>query len=199
MTKLKSQNKDKLAKRLQSLEKYVNTHKGDTKQKITYVAITPATTGAVYLLSSIAQGDTIDSRTANVVNLHTVTPHLNFQMTVSCNVRVVVFRDKFCQGAIPNIADVLDSVDAVAPLNYNNCVTQKRFTIIDDYVKHFTVGGVLFDTVMKSYKQDVKVRYSGVAAGAATTLGNNIFLGIISDTATPGTVAMYSRLLFTDE
>lgn len=202
MTTIKNKNKNKnnaLAKRLQSIEKYVNTHKGDIKQKITYAAITPATTGAVYFLSSIAQGDTNDSRTGNVINLHHVAPHLNFQMTASCNVRIIVFRDKFNQGAIPNIAEVLDSVDTVAPLNYNNCVSQKRFVIIDDYVKHFTTGGVLYDTVMKTYNIETKVRYSGAAATAATCLGNNIFLGITTDTATPGTVALYSRLLFTDE
>lgn len=199
MSKRITARKDLVSKRLTSLEKYVNTHKGDIKNRVVYSAFTPTTGGDVFYVTSLGQGTDASTRSGDAINLHHINNHVNFQMTKTCNVRVVIFRDKFNNGTIPGISEILDSADAIAPLNYINTIVQKRFTILEDYVKHFTVGGILTDTHLKTISQDVKVRYSGAGYTYASALSNNIYAAVIADTASAGTIALYSRFTYTDE
>ncbi len=195
----KNKSKDAVTKRLGKLERYVNTHKGDLKYRVTYNAITPAGTGDMYYISPLAQGDDAATRTGNVVNLQRVEINMNLQMTKTCNVRFLVFRDKMNNGVLPTINETFDSTDTIAPLNYLNFHVQKRFVKLHDEIKHFTIGGVLTDTVHIDIPQAVKVRYSGSGGLIGSALSNQIFVAVICDTATAGAIALYTRIFYTDE
>lgn len=191
--------RDVTLKKINKIEKYLSAHQGDVKFRQGYLSTTPTITGDVAYLSALAQGDDASTRTGNAINLHKVAVNTIFKMTGTCAVRVIVFRDKMNQGLIPSVNDVLDSSDVIAPLNYLNFVIQKRFVLIEDYIHHFTVGGILSATHYKEVNHDCKVRYSGSGGTFTSALANNIYALTITDTASAGNLNIYSRLLFTDE
>ncbi len=201
ITKIRSskRNTDNITQRLSNVERYLATHRGDVKAKSQAEAFTPSTTGAVYYVSNISQSDTAEGRTGDVINAHNFTLGVRFKMTASCSVRIILVRDTQQQGAIPAVSDILDSGDVISPLNYVNTVAQKRFIVLEDYTKHFTVGGVETDTHRRRLKFNHKMRWVDSSGAATSARANNLYAVVISDTGTAGTVSLYTRLEFTDE
>lgn len=187
------------AKRLAKIERYINTHRGEVKYTQGTLSITPLVAGSQSYNSGVGQGDTSDTRTGLRINAHKFYLNIAYKMTSSCNVRCVVVRDMMNQGAVPTITEVLEQATVISPLNYNNFVAQKRFILMKDFTRHFTVGGVLFDTVTNSFKLDVQLSYGGSGFGAIDARKNSIFVYTVTDTASAGTIDLYSRLDFTDE
>jgi hypothetical protein len=189
-----------LTGRLRKLEAYVNTHKGDVKYKINWNQATPTLAGSIFLVSGIQEGDGPSERAGNAINLQSVDHRIAFRMTTSCNVRVLLIRDRInTGGALPGIVDVLHSADVNSTTDYNNFILQKRFVLLDDVTYHFTTGGILYNTYDKHIKQQTKLRWQTSGNGISDTLSNQILALVITDTASAGTVEVYDRLLYTDE
>jgi hypothetical protein len=199
MKPTKPSNSTQLSSRVKKLERYISTHKGDLKGRNLSTAFAPTIAGVVASLSTIGQGDTVDTRTGDKINAHSIQVGTLFKMTATCSVRVIVFYDRFNQGAVPATTDILDSADVISPLNYLNTVVQKRFGILEDYTEHFSSAGVLSATRHKVVKFNKPIHYSGTGSAATDGLSNMVFVCVVSDTATAGQVNIYSRLLFTDE
>jgi hypothetical protein len=199
MTKIKNRQQSTLTKRLSRLEAYVSTHKGELKARPAYTALVPTIAGDLYLISGVPEDDTKEGRTGEAINLQQIEVNTRFVMTKTCQVRIIVFRDKQYQGGTTTVTDVLDSADMSAPYNYTNLINMKRFVIIDDYIESFTTGGKLTATKIKKYIHPVKVRYAGTTVGGGVARQNNIFVIVIADTATAGDVTLYNRVVYTDE
>jgi hypothetical protein len=199
MDKSKISNSAQISARLKKLERYVATHRGDVKARTLSTAFAPTIAGVVASLSTVGQGDTVDTRTGDKINAHSIQVGTLFKMTATCSVRVVVFYDRFNTGSVPATTDILESADVVAPLNYLNTVVQKRYGVLEDYTLHFSSAGVLSATRHKIVKYEKAIHYSGSGSAAADGLSNMVFICVVSDTATAGQINIYSRLLFTDE
>ncbi len=199
-TKTNSQ-QTKVEKRLVKLEQYRASHQGDLKKAVVQGYYAPTTTGAVYYLSGTAIGDTFDDRTGLVINAQRYFLKLNFKMNTTCAVRVVVFKDKFNQGTIPPVSGggILEVADVTSPLDYTNTVVQKRFSILHDRTYNFSLNGVLSTSDTRDIAIPMRIRYIGSSASTAFAAQNSLWMLIISDTATAGSVAFNSRILFTDE
>jgi len=200
MTKINKNNmKNTNDKRIAKLEQYINTHKGDVKYMQGVVSYTPTTGGNNTYFSGLAVGDNAESRTGLRINLHSFHVNINYQMTASSNVRIIIVRDLMNQGVVPGLLEVLENASVISPHNYYNTIAQKRFIIHKDFTRHFTVGGKLFDTSLNKFKLDVPITYGGTGALIADARKNALFVYCVTDTASAGTVAIFTRLDFTDE
>jgi hypothetical protein len=159
----------------------------------------PNTSGGTFMVSSIAQGDTIQERTGNCINLHRILRNVVYTMTTNCTIRIVLYRDRFNEGAFPAVNEVLENQDVTSPYNFQNVVQRKRFIILHDESQNFTTGGKLTHTSMKSIPHTCKVYYSGATAAITNMKANNIFMIVISDQATPGSINYTTQVQFTDE
>lgn len=192
-------NNDVSAHRLAKIERYIKSHRGETKYTQGTLSITPLVAGSQSYNSGVGQGDTSDTRAGLRINAHTFYANFNYKMTASSNVRFIIVRDTMNQGAVPLITEVLETASVISPLNYNNFIAQKRFILLKDHTRHFTVGGVLFDTSLNKFKLDVQLSYGGNGFGVSDARKNSIFVYTVTDTASAGTLELYTRLDFTDE
>jgi len=190
-----------VAKRLAKLEQYRASHQGDLKKAVVQGYYTPLTTGTVYYLSGTATGDTFDDRAGLVINVQRYFLKLNFKMTTTCAVRIIVFKDKFNQGSSPAVSGggILEVADVTSPLDYTNTVVQKRFSVLHDKTYNFSLNGVLSTSDVKDIAIPMRTRYLGSSASSAFAGQNSLWMLIISDTGSAGSVGFNSRILFTDE
>jgi hypothetical protein len=188
-----------ITKRLRRLEQYQSSHRGDLKKAVIQGYYTPSVAGAMYYLSGTVTGDTYDDRTGLVINVQRYYLNINFKMTTTAAVRILIVIDKFNQGSTPSVTDILEVGDVTSPLNYSNTVAQKRFRIILDKTYNFSINGTLSAHELKDIALPLKIRYIGSSASSAFAGQNSMYLLMISDTPTAGSVGFNSRILFTDE
>jgi hypothetical protein len=198
-TKLNKATNPTVIGRVKRIERYISNHSGDLKAKSQATSFVPPIIGTVNYLSDVSQGDNLETRTGLVINAHHFTLGVLFKMSKDCSVRVVIVRDTMQNGALPVTSDILDSADVVSPLNYQNTVAQKRFMVIDDYTKHFTVGGTLTAHNRTRHKYEHKIRWKNDSGASASALSNNIYAVVITNVADAGQVSLYTRLEYTDE
>lgn len=191
--------KSALPSRIKRLERYVATHQGDVKARSLSSAFAPLTTGGVYCLSNLGQGDTYETRAGEKINCQAFVLGALFKMTATASVRIIVVYDRFNVGSIPSVSDILDSADVVSPMNYNNVVVQKRFKVIEDYTEHFSLNGSLAASKRKEHRLQMPIYYNGAGSTSAECRGNNIYAVVVTNTPTAGQVNLYTRLKFTDE
>ncbi len=193
------QNGGKTETRLARIERYVGQHRGETKANYSGSGYVPTTSGGTFMVSNVAQGDTLQQRTGNVVNLHRILRNIVYNMTTNCTVRIILYRDKFQEGAFPSVNDVLEAPDVTATYNFQNVVIRKRFIILHDESQNFTIGGKLTHTSIKSIPHECRVYYSGSTIAISDQRANAIFMLVITDTATPGNINFTTQIQFTDE
>jgi hypothetical protein len=198
-TNKRNRNKKTTESRLARIERYVGQHHGEVKANYIGTGYVPNTSGGTFMVSSIAQGDTIQERTGNCINLHSILRNVVYTMTTSCTVRILLYRDRFNEGAFPAVNDVLENQDVTSPYNFQNVVQRKRFIILHDESQNFTTGGKLTHTSMKSIPHECKVYYSGATSAISNMRANNIFMIVITDQATPGSINYTTQVQFTDE
>ncbi len=147
----------------------------------TEVAITTATVGLCYYLSGIAQGDVVDQRQGNKVSTREYNCFVRFVVDIaSRQVRLILFRDMQCQGAVPAVSDVLSTANIAYSYNWNN---RARFSILSDRMIH--LAGMANDVEAYRYvKFRVKRRMNLefiTASEAVTGAGKGaIFLLVLS-------------------
>jgi hypothetical protein len=185
--------------RLARIERYVGQHKGETKSTFSGFGYVPTTVGGTFLVSGLPQGDQLNERTGLMVNLHRILRHIVFQMTSSCTIRTILFRDRFNIGAFPAVTELLESADPSSTYHFRNVVQSKRFVILHDESQNFTLGGKLSHSSLKSIPHNCSIKYGGTGSAVTDVRANAIFLLVISDTSTPGNINITTQLQYTDE
>jgi hypothetical protein len=199
-TKLNNKNKRGTTEsRLARIERYVGQHHGEIKANYQGTGYVPTTSGGTFMVSNLAQGDTIQQRTGNTINLHRILRNVVYSMSTSCTVRIIIYRDKFHDGVFPPVNDILENADVTSTYNFQHIVQRKRYIILHDESQNFTTGGKLTHTSVKSIPHECKVYYSGPTAAISDQRANSVFMLIITDTATPGNINFTTQIQFTDE
>jgi hypothetical protein len=166
-------------------------------------ANTNTTTGGlvVPLTQALLVGDTISSRTGDVV-----TPeHLDLVLNITnpgstlgrpIVVRTLVFQDTLNVGIAPIPSDVLDGA------TYGSTYTlltnqQKRFRILHDKSHVYVVGGVQATMEHLRFKLKGKIYYNG-DTNAVTSNGKNSLWILVIASSVNADYQHYSSLVFTD-
>jgi hypothetical protein len=197
--KTKNNKRGNTESRLARIERYVGQHHGEIKASYQGTGYVPNTSGGTFMVSNIGQGDTIQQRTGNVVNLHRILRNVVYSLNTNCTIRIILYRDKFQEGAFPATTDVIENADVTSTYNFQNVVQRKRFIILHDESQNFTIGGKLTHTSLKSIPHEAKLYYGGSTVAISDQRANAIFMLVISDTATPGNINFTTQIQFTDE
>jgi len=160
--------------------------------------------GSIVPLSEIAEGTDYNNRDG----ISILPQSLSVSFTVlgssaSTNfVRLITFCDNDCHGAAPLVADLLEIGGAgtnevcISPLLH---FTEKRFTIIDDFLLATSPNGPTSVVHRFTKKYNRHIYYDNTSAAAAAMWEGNLFLCMVTDQTTNGAqIVYYSRLCFTD-
>lgn len=185
-----------LIKSVRLLKQLVNSeeHYIDIASNATY-----NNAGSIVYLSSVAVGDTDVTRTGNKVLFKDIVFRFNLygsSGSLNTTTRVILFIDKECDGATPNVTDLLMSASPLSPININ---FSKRFVILKTWLITFSSSGKN-DYSNKCYKVlNFHGNWDGTSNVIADAKENQLFALFISDTAVnnPG-YSMYSRIKFYD-
>lgn len=145
------------------------------------------------LVNNIAEGDLSSNRTGLRIWARSLRLHYECIWNATANgcdesVRVVVIRDKMCQGASPTVAQILQEANTYACISQRHNETEgKRFVFLYDKV-HRNPNQVATDTYATGKKLIIPLRfpvhYTG-STGAVTDMGkNSIFIFFIGDQTT---------------
>ena len=150
------------------------------------VSVTPGAAGTSIPagLYNILNGTGDSGRVGNVIHVKSLHQRFSFSGTVHDVVRLILVKDKQCNGALANPVDVLETASILGCYNTNNVVGHggDRFVIISDQT--FTVqpafsGELTFVEKNKMYTKSVHadVFYSA-STGAVTDLVSTTFTWI---------------------
>lgn len=150
-------------------------------------------TGFVQPITLMGQGTDIVNRLGEEIHPKEIDVRLVASIgssTVPVTMRVVIFRDRNCNGGIPNVTDVL-SVVTPAPVSHYNYFNfqgddMPRFDILMDETFALAPASdqnqVLLEQI--KLKEDDHIHYLGTANAYASLGKGNIFLLAISSVAT---------------
>lgn len=160
--------------------------------------VAPANGGIMTNLSAIALGDNDTDRNGSSIK---VTSHLlrgtltKAASATATKVRVIIFSDTSSNGALPVVADVLQTSNQDSPLNK---VNGSRFTVLFD--KSYVLTN---DTPMRQFKHFKKMQHhihylNGTSATSAMGQGPIYMLTISNEPTNAPTVSVNSRMRFLD-
>lgn len=168
-------------------------------------------TGNISLLSGVAAGTDYNQRIGRKIMLKSILLRLNIQpvsttsQPVGDAVRIIVFYDTQTNGAIPLVADVLQSANYTSPLNLNN---RDRFKVImDKYLGTeaavytagaLTSGSPKVRALTKYRKCGLEAIYSGTGATVGSIATGGIFILYISQANNVNNIQIDSRIRFMD-
>lgn len=167
----------------------------------------------VSLLEGISLGSGEHQRVGNRIFLKSLDLALKIQIAAGTEeanyVRAVVVMDKQSNGTTPSWTDVFDDS---TPLSFRNLHNTNRFVILKDWrfpLQH--TGGAYTGTtdkltggmrIMGCHKElkGTKVQYTDLASGGENTsvADNNIWLMVLTDNTTADSLAVTSRIRYTD-
>lgn len=159
-------------------------------------SLSPSTTGAIYPLTQIADGDTYNTRDGNSIKAVSIFQRMSYQLNSSSDatfLRYILFMDNENQGSTPALTDVLESLGYLSPLNH---VNGTRFTVIRDKV--LVLDKTFNAKQMKVFvKCNNHIKWSGT--NATDMKEGHIFMLLLSDEATNFPIVnVLSRLRFID-
>lgn len=181
-----------------SIKKLVNVEYKYTDRSFNH---TPGNTGLVSMITNIAQGS--DATERNGISILGKSIYIrgeaviNPASTTGSKARIIVFIDKNNQGAMPTVAEVLETVNINSALNMAN---GKRFWVLCDKQMDLNPAGNNQHSYMKYKKLNIHLRYSGTGSAVTNLRDNNIFFLTISDQAAGNspTISCYSRFKYID-
>lgn len=142
---------------------------------------TMSTAGEVIYLSPITQGDEVEHRSGNKVTTKFVKfTFWNTGDIASKMVRMIIFRDMQCQGALPGVTDVLTSADIRAYYNWNN---RARFRILRDRTYNLTTTDADVEArklVTYTSRKNMAIEFITTAGAIAAAGKGSIFVLVIS-------------------
>ncbi len=168
----------------------------------------PNSTGSVFGISLVAQGTDIVNRLGEEIHPKELDIRCRVQIgssTIPVTVRIIVFRDRNCNGSVPTVVDVLDVQNPATTSQYNYFNFQgddmPRFDILSD--EHFALAPnsdqnqVWLTKIKFPETEDNHIHYLGTGAVTTAAGKGSLFALVISDVATnPPTVDWNSRLNF---
>jgi len=159
------------------------------------------TAGVVTPLDTVGQGDDINQRSGDTVQLK----HLRLQISayeptanVSSTWRLIVFSDTMANGAAPAVTDVLDSASFASPYKGINA-QRRRFKILHDKL-HVLVGTQPNQEVFDIVDIPLNItRYYNDTTATSTNIGKNaLFALVISSNGTTSVYARNFQIRYTD-
>lgn len=164
-------------------------------------AIGAATTTAgvvVQLTTGISQGDSNSTRTGDQIMIKHLKFYFRFTaVTTSQSVRVVLFRDRLNQSALPAVADLLINGVWISPYTTTKQIQEKRFTILLDETLDCNVNGETVKSLEIERANIGRCSYTG-NAGTASDAGPGALFFIIIGSASTGLYDYESTIQFTD-
>lgn len=158
--------------------------------------------GSIDCLSLLGTGTGSNTRTGVSVKYDSL--RLNWFVNCSTatttatnqNIRIIIFKDHASNGAMPTIAQLLDSADVLS--HFNNDY-KDRFRILSDRTFDLSFQGVRGRLITQNIKLGTHGFYSGSNNTIAEVRTENIFLCIIGSNATTETnYKVLSRIWFYD-
>lgn len=157
----------------------------ELKHSTTNINIIPSGSGTFTEISSLTQGTGSTQRVGNRVNVSHIEIVGVMSLPVAAAfdvVRMIVGIDKQSDGALPVIADVLESNNWAQPYNLDK--NPSRFRILYDRIFDLTNPSATVTQCVKHFhikkKLDMVTYYAGNAGTVADVLKNNIFVLCIS-------------------
>lgn len=148
-----------------------------------------ASNATLVLLNGLAQGDTDETRTGNMIQATSINIRGWVQRTgttsTSCPFRLLLFWDQQPNGAAPAVTDVLTTNHVYGLYNRDN---QKRFKILYDKVfcihPQYT-SQLMFHPIVIKRKLSRQVKYKDTSVGDITDITtNSLYYMLIADGAT---------------
>lgn len=142
---------------------------------------TTATAGEIFYVSGVAVGDQVDDRTGNKISNKEHIVNIWFEGDIASRmVRLILFRDMQCQGALPAVTDVLSAANIHSQLNWAN---RARFSILRD--RYVMLPATLNDyeshkMVKFRTKRPMNIEYITDAEAVTGAGKGNVFLLVIS-------------------
>lgn len=172
------------------------------EKKVSVTGLTPVTIAATGLMNNIsanvAQGDNFDQRTGDKITYVSHRIMMRFTALVaSQSARFILFSDRFNQGTLPAITDVLQTNTYTAAYNQLLVMQQKRFLIHKDVTIDCSITGESIKTVWVNLGRTGDVFYNGTTAVSASNGKHSLFVLIIGSAST-GTYDFVIESLFVD-
>jgi len=170
---------------------------------VTTGAVECADSGYISTHSLMATGDGTQQRTGYSIKptYFEFSHYMLAQIDVTTVYRVILFRDKQCDGSQPNVTDVLNTASPQSHLNHENL---NRFTVLGDWL-YVIAGNGSTSKQAKIISFDKKIgghiEYDGTGATSGNMKAGQIFCLSISDKATGSTaptMTITSKLTYTD-
>lgn len=156
----------------------------------------PTTAGYVVNTTVVGEGDDLADRSGRKIYIESLHMRLNQLATATNNTRFILVRDKFNLGAVPAVLDIITSASVGAPYHQDNVITQKRFKVLLDVTKSYSLNGTLAGVVDRRVKVNLPAFWSGAAS---TDEGSGlIWLLVITDVATSSGIDLKVQTVFTD-
>lgn len=146
-------------------------------------AVTPVTnTGTVLATyTTMAQGLGDQARNGNTVKGKSISGKMHIvksSSVVTSAIRFLWVLDKECDGALPTLSQILDSVDLTSGLNKDY---SKRYAILKDKVFTLNDGGGQSRFTKFYFPTDFHVHFDGTSAAITDAKENQVFLFALSD------------------
>lgn len=173
-----------IAKTVGGIMQMINPEKKfvDNNTAVTYVS-SAGTALATYTMMPQGLGD--QARNGNIVKGHSIYGRYQVVMNSTANqettIRLLWVLDKECNGSVPPLSDILDTVDIVSGLNLDN---SKRYAILKDKLITLNSGGRQSMNGKFYFPTDFHVHYDGATAAITDAKENQVFLYAVSNKAT---------------
>jgi prephenate dehydratase len=156
----------------------------------------PTTAGYVVNTTAVVQGDDLADRTGRKIFIESLRFRVNQLATATNNTRFMLVRDRFNLGTIPGVTDILTSASVGAAYQSDNVIVQKRFQILMDVTKSYSLNGTLAGIADRYIKVQLPAFFSGAAS---TDEGSGlILLLVITDVATSSAIDCKVQTVYID-
>jgi hypothetical protein len=186
------------------------THPGITRKQVRSMILAQAekkiltghlstalsTGGSMVYMSSMAQDDTIQGRTGDVVRPVRLDLRYFVSDTSTNATRIIIARDYLANAAIASVTDLLSTANQNSAYNGVN-VLNKRFKIIVDKVLFTSTAGEQTINYVKSFNMKGEIRFVGTGATSASAGVGSLVALVICQAGTP-TIDMSYSLHYTD-
>jgi len=122
----------------------------------------------------------------------------NNSAVTNTQIRVLMFRDLDGYGTLPTIANVLQTVDILSPLNF---LKKERFSVLYDEIVTLDQGGDSSAVADVHIPHEGHVKYLGTTAAEASDGKGSVYFLILSNQASGNSpfFAHHERVYFTDD
>jgi hypothetical protein len=146
--------------------------------------------------TAVVQGDDLADRTGRKIFIESLRFRVNQLATATNNTRFMLVRDRFNLGTIPGVTDILTSASVGAAYQSDNVIVQKRFQILMDVTKSYSLNGTLAGIADRYIKVQLPAFFSGAAS---TDEGSGlILLLVITDVATSSAIDCKVQTVYID-